>query len=373
MNAQQMGDLLDRIGHGASRIFERIPRVLDNPLGYTQEAFVLAALAAVIAILVLLFALLAIENRPVRVAQRSLAYRRRPDRTALRAGIVLASILGVSAVLTMAPLLPAVGSACSACHTLAPAVESWEADPHRSVSCYGCHARRGIVGVLQAGAEGTARLLGGRDSGGARAPVFQDRCLRCHGDIGSGSTGGAVRMRHSDVIAAGYPCLGCHPTVGHAALEREPLPVTRSRMSTCLVCHDGVSAPSECTACHDSRPSDTISTTSPGTTRAPVTCEGCHAEETDRACVECHGLVLPHPEEFRGEHARLSWRDPGLCAGCHEAAAPRNGCDCHGDVNVHGTYNEWFPRHGPAARAAWPGGCRCHRDSFCLVCHTSVP
>jgi hypothetical protein len=373
MNSQQTGDILDRIAHGAARIFERIPRVLDNPLGYAQEAFVLAAMVAVIAIVVLLIALLAIENRPARLARRSLGYRRRPERTALRAGVLLGAVLASVFAVSLLPLVPAVGSACGACHGLAPAVEAWETDPHRGVSCYGCHARRGVVGAVQAGAEGASRLLDRRGTSGVQAPVFEQRCLRCHDEIGSGVTGGDVRMRHSDVIAAGYPCLGCHPYVGHATLERSPLPVTRSRMSTCLGCHDGVSAPSSCVVCHDSRPSDTILASSPGTTRAPVTCEGCHSDELDRTCVECHGLVLPHPPEFGGEHARLSWRDPGLCARCHEAAIGRNGCDCHGDVNVHGTYNEWFPRHGPAARAAWPGGCRCHRDSFCLMCHERIP
>ena len=371
MNVQQMGDLIDRIGHGATRIVERIPRVIENPLGYAQEAFVLAAMAAVVAIIVLLVAILLIENVPAWAARRSLGYRRRPDKLALRLGIVLGVLVFLFGVASLAPLVPAAGGLCGSCHSIAPAVAAWEADPHRGVSCYGCHARPGLTGALRAGAEGAVRLVGGMEE--RQAPVFQVQCERCHDDIAQGVTAGPVRMRHSDVIEAGYACLECHPNVGHSALERPVLPVSRSRMSTCLACHDGVIASSSCTACHDSRPSDTVSTQPKGTTNAPVTCEGCHTEETDRACVACHGLVLPHPAAFMREHARLSWRDPALCAKCHEAAAPRNGCDCHGDVNVHGTYNEWFPKHGPQARIAWPGGCRCHADSFCLSCHERIP
>ena len=216
-------------------------------------------------------------------------------------------------------------------------------------------------------------MLGAGDAESSQVPVFQERCLRCHEDVAEGVTAGEVRMRHSDVIEAGYACLECHENAGHTLMEREPLPVTRSRMATCLGCHDGVTATSTCTSCHLERPSDTSATAPGGTALAAITCRGCHSAETDRACIDCHGLELPHPVEFRGQHAGVSWRDPQLCVRCHDVARPGNGCDCHDDVNVHGTYNEWFPRHGPAARTMWPGGCRCHAESFCLVCHEAMP
>jgi hypothetical protein len=368
-----LADFLDRLAQGLGSIGERMPLVLSDPGGYPQEAFVLAAGAAVLVIAVVLVGALLIDALPAWRARRSLGYRRRPQATVRRAGVVLAVIAGVLVALALLPAIPPVGRTCDTCHELGAAVTAWEADAHRGVSCYGCHARPGLVGSVQAGAEGAFRLVTRRESDEVRAPVFERRCLGCHGEITTGVTGGEVRMRHSDVIEAGYPCLSCHARVGHTALEREPLPITRSRMSTCLHCHDGVTASSSCTSCHNGRPSDVAATPIGQTADAGITCRGCHKEETDRRCVECHGLELPHPAEFYGQHAALSWNDPMLCVRCHETAVPGHGCDCHSDVNVHGTYNRWFPMHGPAARANYPGGCLCHADSYCLFCHEEIP
>ena len=369
---EQTATFFDRVANGFTQIAERLPEVIGNPLGYREEAFVLAVIVALLALAIVLVALVLVESVPTWAMRRELGYHRRWDRIALRAAIVVSVLVAVFVAVTLAPLVPPVGKACSACHTLAPAVAAWETDAHADISCYGCHARSGIIGALQAGTLGATRLL--RTSGEiAGAAVFERGCLSCHDQVAEGVTDGVIRMRHSDVIEAGYRCVSCHPTVGHTDMEREPLPVERSRMSTCLVCHDGVAAPSECTVCHDGPPSDPEVIARSGMTDAPVTCEGCHSEETDRGCVECHGLVLPHPVEFMGEHARLSARSPSLCARCHETANTSGACECHADVNVHGTYSDWFPRHGPMAQTSWPGGCLCHADSFCLFCHERIP
>jgi len=370
---EDLNGILDRIAFGIERLGERIPQVVDNPLGYPQEAFVLAAMTAVALIMLLLVALIVIEGIPARSAARALGYRRDPERLVTRSGIAVAVVAAVFVAVSLVPLVPPAGDLCASCHEVAPAVAAWQADAHRGVSCYGCHARGGVAGSMQAGAEGMARLIGAGDDSADGAPVYQGRCLSCHGEVREGITGGPIAMRHSDVIEAGYACLQCHPQAGHDGLEQEPLPVTRSRMSTCLACHDGVRASSECTTCHDGRPSDTSASAPGGSAEAGVTCKGCHSEETDRTCVDCHGLELPHPEGFMREHARLSSRDPALCARCHEIASAVAGCSCHSETNVHGTYNEWFPVHGAAARSSWPGGCRCHADSFCLKCHDRIP
>jgi len=70
-----------------------------------------------------------------------------------------------------------------------------------------------------------------------------------------------------------------------------------------------------------------------------------------------------------GKHAGLSYKSPALCAKCHEQASARLACGCHQDANLHGTYSEWFPLHGPMAQNNGPGGCRCHKPSFCAFCH----
>ncbi len=358
----------DRVGKGLRQLAERVPRVLEEPRDYPQEAFVLAAFAALVIIMFILVALVVAEAVRGALERRRLGYRYRWDIAALKLGAALGVVLAALGVVSLLPLVPAVNVACGTCHQIEPRVSAWRGDAHSGVSCYGCHARAGAVGVVQAGAEGVSRLLGARDALAAQAPVFQERCVRCHDEIQTGVISGRIRMRHEDVIAAGQPCLACHPHVGHEKLEREPAAVSRGTMSVCLTCHDGVAAPAGCTVCHDGRPSDSAVQPAAGATRADVTCDGCHQPATSRACVDCHGLVLPHPEDFPGQHARLSSGDPSLCARCHEQAGQRP-CDCHSEPNTHGTYNEWFPRHGAAAQIAYPGGCLCHDASFCQFCH----
>jgi cytochrome c-type protein NapC len=371
--SEQVQEFLERVSGGFGRIAERLPMILDNPVGYREEAFVLAVIVALLALVIVLVALVLIESIPAWQRRRELGYHRRWDVLALRVAGAILVVVVLAGVASLLPLVPAVGSACSTCHEIAPAVVAWESDAHEGISCYGCHARAGLVGALQAGAQGVARLLGASAADGTGIHIADRRCIACHDEIAEGLTSGQVRMRHSDVIEAGYPCLGCHPNVGHETMERTKLPVVRSRMGTCLGCHDGVAAASECTTCHNGPPSDPETVARTGLTNAPITCTGCHTAETDKRCVDCHGLELPHPGEFMGQHARLSSRSPSLCAKCHETASARLACACHVDVNVHGTYDEWFPRHGPLARTTWPGGCNCHGDSFCLFCHERIP
>jgi hypothetical protein len=371
---ESLSDFFDRVARGADRAVGRVPTVLENPRAYPEEAFILAAIAVLVVLVVVLIVIVGVESIGTWRLRRQIGFRRRWDELAIRTGIGIAIAIGVLLAVSLVPLVPAVGGACGSCHRTEEAVAAWRADAHSGVSCYACHARPGLMGAARAAAEGGLRAVLSAATSATRAVAYEDRCLDCHEDISSGVTAGPVRMRHSDVIAAAYPCLSCHADVGHSSLEREPLPVVRSRMSTCLGCHDGIDASSDCTLCHDAPPSDTPGVPIAGTTPAPLTCEGgCHAPEVEARCVDCHGLKLPHPIDFMRQHASLSAASPSLCGRCHETAGRNGACDCHGEANVHGTFNEWFPQHGASARTSWPGGCLCHDITFCHWCHDRVP
>jgi hypothetical protein len=363
-------EIMRRMGIGLRALADRVPKVLDDPQAYPQEAMLLAALVALAIILIMLGGLLVSSAIRQAIDKRRMGVRRRWDAglRALAMGVVI--VAGVTIVFSTLPAVTQVGSACGQCHEIEPAVEAWKVDVHSSVSCYGCHARTGPLGYVQAGLTGVSRLLSSRGTtAGAIPQVFEARCTGCHDDIAVGVTTGPIAMRHSDVIDAGYGCLPCHDGVGHVAMAREEDPISRSRMSKCLGCHDGEQAPSGCMVCHESRPSDTQAQVPGATTETGITCEGCHSEQVSARCIDCHGLELPHPVTFRGEHARMSSQNPPLCVRCHEQAGPNQPCDCHYETNVHGTYNAWFPQHGPYATTNYPGGCMCHENTFCAMCH----
>lgn len=374
---------VQRLQGGLAILSSRVPRILEDPRSYQREAMLLA-LIAVLLVCVVLFAAYAIyDSIQTRRARQRMGLRVRRGGRLYR---IAAACLVLSVIifgLSVAPLVPALGGLCGGCHAVEMQVASWREGSHEAVSCYGCHAAPGLGGAVAASFSGARNAIGFSVGTGASDAIHDAGCLSCHKEIEAGVSTGGVRMRHSDVIDAGMSCLTCHYQVAHEQVSARESSVTvasdsgamqRSTMSVCLICHDGVTARAECDVCHEGRPFDRASQSIGGGTDLQVVCVGCHKEETDRACVECHGLVLPHPASFMRIHAALSAEDPQLCADCHESASRALACSCHdANPNLHGTYSEWFPRHGPAAAAGGPGGCNCHRPSFCAKCHDGWP
>jgi hypothetical protein len=366
-------DIQDRIAAGIGSMAERVPTILADPRAYPRESMLLAA---IIGLGVLLLVLLGVVIFDLISASRRRS--RLGVKRAGRWGLVLALVGALGLFLMLLAVSPntlLVSQRCDSCHVLAEPVEAWQGDVHAAVPCYSCHAAPGLAGSVQASTREVRRALSPEDTR-ATAHVYDGRCLDCHENIAEGIVGDSVRMRHEDVIGNGYACSDCHYEVGHeglSAMRGEDLSDRRSVMVMCIGCHDGEQVSAECVLCHDGRPSDAPDATPAGDTPAAIQCKGCHTAETDASCIECHGLELPHPQDFMSQHAGLSWNDPALCARCHEQAEPQTGCSCHGDTNLHGTYEEWFPRHGPEARTNWPGGCNCHDVRYCASCHQSSP
>ncbi len=361
-----------------SAVRARIPIVLADPRSYPREAMVLAMIAVLGIVFVLILVFL-IQEQVVTVRKRSaLGIKRDFPGMARRLVWAVAITVVVGLGLASLPLIPAVGTACGGCHVTSVPVSAWANGQHSQVSCYACHAAPGVLGALSASTLGLGNLASAvrKDAVvGAPGNLSSDGCINCHESIARGVTGTGVRMRHSDVIEARMPCVQCHRAVGHEGGRSPASKASPSQlMAVCLTCHDDERAPSDCEVCHASHPLDTATQPeNPGSTSIQMTCDGCHKATTRQSCIACHGLELPHPPGFRRQHAALSSDNPALCAKCHELATAEKACSCHNEVNEHGTYSEWFPRHGPMAKQTGPMGCNCHARAFCLMCHTSSP
>lgn len=381
MNAFRLHDVIDRMVFGLHALRSRVPTVLHNPRAFPRDAMILASILALSVLLLGLAAMVVWTAVESLARQRQLRVRRRHSGLLRWVGMALGlCVVGVSVAVALTYSVP-VSRACTTCHAESASVQAWASGVHHQVSCAGCHAPAGAFGPAEWTVRRSADIVG---SAIHEAGVGSSRCRACHRDVAETTREvHGVRVSHREPLAAGVGCTACHSDAGHessstiqASAENGVAP-TRGRrmMDRCVVCHDGARAPAGCSYCHDANPSDVVRIDSAGLPRAgiDVTCEGCHSAKTAASCVRCHGLVLPHPPEFFGQHARLSNENPSLCARCHTAAATVTPCGCHSEPNEHGTYSQWFPRHAAYARTNWPGGCRCHNDSFCLMCHMSLP
>jgi hypothetical protein len=225
------------------------------------------------------------------------------------------------------------------------------------------------------------------------------RCQVCHGDLLAENVGLATRAQ---------------------------LP----KMLLCLSCHDGRTAPGACTTCHLVDPGGVMKTRydegvlSPsGVLRGdahdlaftrdhgPVAanderyCASCHRQEF---CVDCHAGVTK-PMEFHGGdyvtlHAIEARRNRPDCSACHRLQTFCVGCHSRAGVAFDGKGSEFLgPSSGDLSRRFHPDGwvefrdggivrgvasrspehhslaaqrnlrqcAACHREQFCVTCHTS--
>lgn len=369
---------------GIALFWERVPDVLHDPRAYPREAMTLAVTAALAVVLLMLAVLLVMSIVGDIRKRRRLRARRRPEFYARRVLSVIGAVVAVLAVFAALSATTWFAPACSRCHAVNTKTAQWKKDAHSSVSCARCHAQPGVSGAVGWTVNVVACSTG---NGSKWEPASDAACLKCHReDLEGVVVSDGIKVRHEDLYESGSSCTDCHPEVGHALTGSDDSTMSASStdegadasavMSRCVRCHDGDRAPSGCTTCHVGSPSDTDIADRPvqANVLIDMTCSGgCHSRKVSRGCVNCHGLELPHPDEFFGQHAGRSADDPELCMRCHETASHDRPCGCHTEENIHGTFSAWFPQHGAAALKQWPGGCNCHRSNFCGLCHSSVP
>lgn len=306
-------------------------------------------------------------------------YRRRPPRWILPLTLVV-----IGAGLVVANGATGSDSRCLACHPLSVRPEAVEA---RHARCVECHERSAVLYALP-NAVGRLRMQAGwsaSDNSGTyetEALVGNEQCTACHPvaklDVNmresaeaSGSVG--VLMSHAEPVEAGMRCVECHGSVGaHISVDAQGGHPT---MRLCIDCHDGTQASSRCQTCHVEDPARSVRVdpTPVAKTRLakPADCSGCHSVES---CDACHGIRLPHSEEFvKGGHAYQAAfaQRKRACGSCHEGTWCLETCHQGGNWRdpwaTWGHPAEWASRH---AREAESTCTNCHSDRFtCDYCH----
>ncbi len=228
-----------------------------------------------------------------------------------------------------------------------------------------------------------------------------------------------IKFPHRTHVAAGMDCGACHGDFvarGVTLATRSELP----KMATCRACHDGRRVAGNCTTCHLAAAGGTVRTVYPngalvpsGTLRGaahdlgfrtahsaaaktdPDYCKSCHRE---RFCVDCHsGAVKPfdfHGGNYVALHAldarRASMdcsachRQQSFCVSCHERAgvtpASRGSEFVSDDPSRRFHPAGWADEglmgpdhHGFAARRNIRTCVSCHREQFCVDCHSGQP
>lgn len=376
----------------------RIPDLLREPTANPTASVILLA-AFVLLLLIAIVAWLLLLQQPVRRTAGQVSaggQKGRPKEpvevepeplgvTLLR--WVAVPILVLSAAVVLAGFTTGSRASCLSCHEKNPHAEAGALDPHADVTCVSCHEVGGPLSrstvLLPARinhffADTDAKLPQpyGR-------PISSATCRGCHLDALSGITTNSargIRNKHKEPLEAGAQCVDCH------ALASGVVSNQTVGMESCLRCHDGDQAAAECDTCHSEDPARAIRSV-PETAGALAArqvenpqCSSCHDQQAE-GCDKCHGIRLPHTEEFMAyAHARPGvedlWDNGGRgCGKCHYEQ--RRPCTkCHERFISHG--QSWSESHGIGISYRAP--CACHQQKaymrgrqFCALCHPTRP
>jgi hypothetical protein len=240
--------------------------------------------------------------------------------------------------------LTEVGMTCEQCHQDATTSRSSLDNliPPEAV-CAGCHA--------------IDRAQPNKEVAAGEPPA---RCDACH--VGYDPASGAVpRVRipppnlkfshavHADQQIACSTCHGDFVADQVGLATRAQLP----KMSLCLTCHDGTQAPAECITCHLAGPGGIVRT------------------DFEQGRLIPSGVLRgdAHDMTFRTSHARVAQSDEKYCGNCHR---PAFCVECHDGaikpMDFHG--NDYVSIHAIEARRNSPDCSACHRQqTFCVACH----
>jgi c(7)-type cytochrome triheme protein len=263
-----------------------------------------------------------------------------------------------------------------------------------------------------------------------RAKPSARDCGLCHpGWDGVGQPARVVappaRLRFSHRLHAerGASCQTCH---GDLVADKVGL-ATRNQlpdMATCLTCHDGRQASARCASCHLADASGRVRTDFPdgklvpsggaggeahdesflrrtharAAQRDPASCMACHGENE---CMECHqSRVKPpdiHPGNYELTHAVDARRSAATCTSCHRAQSFCTSCHARSGVSADRRTSELAasraaqptaPQFHPPGFSSLPRGrdhhafaaqrnlascASCHREDFCMTCHSAAP
>jgi c(7)-type cytochrome triheme protein len=281
-------------------------------------------------------------------------------------------------------LIPEHHDQCDSCHDIEGAAKGQKVDP--PAACESCH--RGYV----------AKQTPPKSSF-PRANLIFNHAIHKEKKIG-------CETCHNSSVS------GTMSDVGLATRYQLP------KMDTCLQCHDGKTAPAECTTCHVSDGTGRLAQAFPSGnlrpqqgdpfgldhgprfefghgTRAKLDRAACMECHTEGSCMQCHdSLSKPlsvHPNDYLTLHPIQARMDSLRCEGCHRfqsfcaACHERVGIGMDSDpslrarnVRVHPNYAEWVnapggPNHHAVAASRDIKACMaCHREDSCIGCHATT-
>ncbi|NOZ78672.1 MAG: hypothetical protein GXP48_05730 [Acidobacteria bacterium] len=198
-----------------------------------------------------------------------------------------------------------------------------------------------------------------------------NECARCHLNPPATVMYKGKPFPHGKHIAAVGDCESCHtPYSSHGKLSwgKEacatchggvPLPhpahfrskmrryVKKAGFDTCLQCHNTPQSREKCTPCHQGGPTKIVTWhgmpfSHENHAKHGIDCTTCHTELkahggialTPQECNACHGVSMPHPDDFTETHGALFKEhklDLDTCSTCHKGGMPGEFCQtCHG-------------------------------------------
>lgn len=267
-------------------------------------------------------------------------------------------------------------SRCGVCHQMSLRAVAAKNSPHASIPCRDCHAGSGVLGLLQTGV-GVQQMTVAAVFAQKPSTTWVDdsSCRSCHRrDLAQTGSANGIRMRHSDVLDKA--CSQCHQGVAHTlsgVAYRTP------QQDDCTPCHnqpldDIVS----CQLCHvggDNHagavlPTAWQSTHGPGweETHGSGNLDGCVQCHKPSDCARCHGIELPHPQNWGLTHgAMANYVGQSKCRQCHA----KSWCNtsCHAGVPMPHPAG-FLPTHGVKAGEFGLEAChQCHTPDSCSACH----
>lgn len=266
------------------------------------------------------------------------------------------------------------GVPCSACHATRQEVSSWQASPHRSVSCLACHRDPGYFSFLnlelRVSKNFTAWLFRAYQDP-ITGQVDNENCLTCHDrEIQDTIVSKGIRVSHKEFSS--YLCVDCHAAVAHKIAKRVR---NQPDMDSCSGCHNYAEGDVTCEKCHPQRAqSDELSTGGPWklthgenwkSTHGmgdPKTCSTCH---DSNFCMTCHKSEVPHTQPWSYLHPKAAKHNVNGCYQCHRKSLCT---DCH---RIQMPHPEGFIKnHEFAVKKHGYDLCwRCHVQDACISCH----
>jgi len=283
---------------------------------------------------------------------------------------------------------------CGSCHEMKPRAHAWERSAHAGVQCWECHQQPRPWYAYPMRLVDRTRLLA-RDIGAHRsrdttapvdsrvpgtAPMKDEVCLQCHAANRKATSGFRIKINHVEHAKRNGSCVSCHVRTAHP-LEDRSNPLTL--MSQCFTCHGTQAQPdasAACSLCHPSgykllpgshEDEQAWKQQHASTAKSdPKQCEMCHDQSF---CDDCHGLEMPHPEDWsKGEdgHAAVAETNRTICSKCH-TEKPDLCSMCH-----HRAYDpaigSWVKQHYIEVQTDGAQYCmECHAPSYCVSCHVS--